>query len=172
MAGNKLADMMRVKDLRDRILFTVLMLVVYRLGVAIPIPGINLNALKLYFMAQEGANAIGITEYIDFFSGGGFKNFSIFMLGIMPYISMSIIMQLLLMVFPALKKISEEDGGRKKIQRYVRYGTVIVCLIQSYVVTVYADQIPDAISMARVSPLHNNRDADGNFRNSIPDVDG
>jgi preprotein translocase subunit SecY len=150
MAGNKLADMMRVKDLRDRILFTVLMLIVYRLGVAIPIPGINLNALKLYFMAQEGANAIGITEYIDFFSGGGFKNFSIFMLGIMPYISMSIIMQLLLMVFPFLKKISEEDGGRKKIQRYVRYGTVIVCLIQSYVVTVYADQIPDAISIARL----------------------
>ena len=150
MAGNKLVDMMRVKDLRARILFTIGMLVVYRLGVSIPIPGINLNALKLYFMAQEGANAIGITEYIDFFSGGGFKNFSIFMLGIMPYISMSIIMQLLLMVFPFLKKISEEDGGRKKIQKYVRYGTILVCLIQSYVVTVYADQIPDAISMSKL----------------------
>jgi preprotein translocase subunit SecY len=150
MAGNKLVDMMRVKDLRGRIFFTMGMLIVFRLGIAIPIPGINLNALKLYFMAQEGANGIGITEYIDFFSGGGFTNFSIFMLGIMPYISMSIIMQLLLMVFPFLKKISEEDGGRKKIQRYVRYGTIVVCLIQSYVVTVYADQIPDAITMSKL----------------------
>jgi hypothetical protein len=108
------------------------------------------NALKLYFMAQEGSSAIGITEYLDFFAGGAFKNFSIFMLGVMPYITAEIILQLLVLVFPKLKKISEEDGGRKKIQRYSRYGTVVVCLIQAYVVTVYADSIPDAITMARL----------------------
>ena len=127
------------------------MLVVYRLGVALPIPGININALKLYFMAQDAAStAIGITDYIDFFAGGAFKNFSVFMLSIMPYISMSIIMQLLVLVFPKLKKISEEEGGRKKIQRYTRYGTVVMCLIQSYTVTIYANAIPDAIAIARL----------------------
>jgi len=150
MANTTLLDMMRVKDLRARILFTAGMLVIFRLGAAIPIPGINVNALKLYFMAQESSAGVGITEYIDFFAGGAFKNFSVFMLGIMPYISTSIIMNLLVLVFPALKKISEEDGGRKKIQRYTRYATVVVCLLQSYVVTVYANQIPDAITMARL----------------------
>lgn len=90
---------------------------------------------------------MGITDYFDFFSGGAFTNFSIFMLGIMPYISMSIIMQLLLLVFPKLKKISEEEGGRKKIQRYTRWGTVAVCLVQSYAVTVYAASIPEAVTL-------------------------
>ena len=148
---NPLLDIFRVKDLRQRVLFTLGMLVVFRIGVNIPIPGININALKLYFMSQQGNSGIGITEYIDFFSGGAFKNFSIFMLSIMPYISTSIIMNLLLLIFPALKKISEEEGGKKKIQRYTRYGTVIICLVQSYTVTVYANQIPDAITMSRLT---------------------
>jgi preprotein translocase subunit SecY len=151
MASNALLDVFRIKDLRERILFTILMLVIFRLGVALPIPGINVNALKLYFLAQESSSsAIGLTDYIDFFAGGAFKNFSVFMLGIMPYISTSIIMQLLVLVFPKLKKISEEDGGRKKIQRYTRIGTVFICLIQSYTVTIYANQIPDAIAIGRV----------------------
>ncbi len=151
MASNPLVDIFRIKDLRDRLLFTFFMLVIYRLGVALPIPGININALKLYFMAQESSStAVGITDYIDFFAGGGFKNFSVFMLSIMPYISMSIIMQLLVLVFPKLKKISEEEGGKKKIQRYTRYGTVLMCIIQSYTVTIYANAIPDAIAIAKV----------------------
>ncbi len=152
MASNPLVDIFRIKDLRDRIFFTIFMLIVFRLGVALPIPGININALKLYFMAQETAStAIGITDYIDFFAGGAFKNFSVFMLSIMPYISMSIIMQLLVLVFPKLKKISEEEGGKKKIQRYTRYGTVVMCLIQSYTVTIYANSIPDAIAINRTA---------------------
>jgi preprotein translocase subunit SecY len=150
MASNVLIDIFRIKDLRDRIIFTFLMLVVFRLGATLPIPGINVNALKLYFVAQESSGGISVTDYLDFFAGGAFKNFSIFMLGIMPYISMSIIMQLLLLVFPSMKKLSEEEGGRKKIHRYTRYGTVIVCLIQSYTVTVYADRIPDAITMSKL----------------------
>lgn len=153
MAGNALVDIFRIKDLRQRLIFTFAVLMVFRIGATIPIPGINVNALKLYYLtAQSSSNgAIGLADYIDFFAGGGFKNFSVFMLGIMPYISMSIIMQLLILVFPALKKISQEDGGRKKIARYTRYGTVIVCLIQSYAATVYARQIPDAITMSRLS---------------------
>jgi preprotein translocase subunit SecY len=150
MANNAFLDVFRIRDLRQRIFFTLGILVVFRLGATLPIPGINVNALKLYFMAQEGGGGIGITEYINFFAGGAFKNFSVFMLGIMPYISMQIIMQLLIVVFPSLKKISEEEGGRKRIQRYTRYGTVLVCIIQSYVVTVYADSIPNAITMARL----------------------
>ncbi|MCF7946033.1 MAG: preprotein translocase subunit SecY [Spirochaetia bacterium] len=148
MANNALLDVFKIRDLRKRIGFTLLMLLVFRLGVALPIPGINVNALKLYFMAQESTGGgIGLTEYINFFAGGAFKNFSVFMLGIMPYISMQIIMQLLLLVFPKLKELSQEDGGRKKIQQYTRYGTIVVCLIQSYVVTVYAQSIPDAITI-------------------------
>ena len=151
MASNPLVDIFRIKDLRDRVLFTIFMLIIFRLGIALPIPGININALKLYFMAQEtSSTAIGITDYIDFFAGGGFKNFSVFMLSIMPYISTSIIMQLLVLVFPKLKKISEEEGGKKKIQRYTRYGTVVMCIIQSYTVTIYANSIPDAIAIARL----------------------
>lgn len=115
MANNPLTDIFRVKDLRDRILFTVFVLIIFRLGANLPIPGVNINALRLYMTAQETTGTVGITDYLDFFAGGAFRNFSIFMLGIMPYISMSIIMQLLLLVFPKLKKISEEDGGRKKI---------------------------------------------------------
>lgn len=150
MARNAFLDIFRIRDLRQRIFFTVMILIIFRLGAALPIPGINVNALKLYFSSQAAGGGMGLTEYIDFFAGGAFKNFSVFMLGIMPYISMSIIMQLLLLVFPALKKISQEEGGKKKIQRYTRYGTVLICLIQSYVVTVYADQIPDAITMAKL----------------------
>lgn len=151
MANNALLDIFRIKELRQRILFTFLMLIVFRLGATLPIPGINVNALKLYFLAQETTGGLSLTDYLDFFAGGAFKNFSIFMLGIMPYISMSIIMQLLILVFPSLKKLSEEEGGRKKIHRYTRYGTVLVCLIQSYAVTVYADRIPDAITMGKLS---------------------
>ncbi len=151
MANNTLMNIMRVTELRQRILFTAFMLIIFRLGATIPIPGINVNALKLYFMAQDGSSAIGITEYIDFFAGGAFKNFSVFMLGIMPYITTSIIMNLMVLVFPFLKKISEEEGGRKKIQRITRYATVVICLLQSYVVTVYADQIPDAITMDKLT---------------------
>ncbi len=152
MTSNPILDILRIKDLRDRIFFTIGVLIVFRLGAILPIPGININALKLYFMSQQGqgGSGIGIVEYINFFSGGAFLHFSVFMLGIMPYITTSIIMQLLVVVFPKLKKIQEEEGGKKKIHRYTRIGTIFVCLVQSYAVTIYANQIPDAITMARL----------------------
>ncbi len=146
MARNPIVDVFTIRDLRQRILFTTGILVLFRLGATIPIPGINVSALQAYFLA-EGQAGMGVEQYLDFFSGGAFTNFSVFMLGIMPYISMSIIMQLLLLVFPALKRISEEEGGRKRIQRYTRYGTIVVSLIQSSVVTVYARQIPNAVQI-------------------------
>jgi preprotein translocase subunit SecY len=142
-----LVDIFRIKDLRDRILFTLGVLMVFRLGAVLPIPGINASALKLYFTQQQ-SNGISLTDYFDFFSGGAFHNFSIFMLGIMPYISMSIIMQLMVVVFPSFKRIQQEDGGKKKIHRWTRMGTVVVCLIQSFAVTELGKSIPDAVSIS------------------------
>ncbi|MDR2480943.1 MAG: preprotein translocase subunit SecY [Spirochaetaceae bacterium] len=137
---NPIVGMFRVKELRERIFFTLVMLVIFRLGTVLPIPGVNVSVLKNFFNAQRHTGN-AIVDYLDFFAGGAFTHFSVFMLGIMPYISMSIIMQLLLIVFPGLKKISQEEGGRKKIQMYQRYGTVAVCLVQSFAVTQYAQSI-------------------------------
>jgi preprotein translocase subunit SecY len=142
--ANPLVGIFRVKELRERILFTVVILVVFRLGAVLPIPGINVRELNAYFLSQQNSGN-AIVDYLDFFAGGAFSNFSVFMLGIMPYISMSIIMQLLLIVFPRLKKISQEEGGRKKIQGYQRIGTVAVCLVQSFAVTQYASSISRSV---------------------------
>ncbi len=146
--ANPLVDIFRVKELRDRILFTIGLLFVYRLGCVLPVPGINIVALKNYF--ATAGSGLGIEEFLDFFAGGAFKNFSIFMMNIMPYISSSIIIQLLTIVFPKLKKIQEEEGGKKKVKAWTRYGTVAICLIQSYTVVTYANSIPDAINIGKI----------------------
>jgi len=150
MASNAFIDIFRVKELRQRILYTLMWLTLFRLGTVLPIPGINASALQSYFASQSSSGAGGITDYLDFFAGGAFKNFSLFMLGVMPYISMQIIMQLMLVVSPKLKKVSEEDGGKKKIARWTRIGTVFVTIVESYSITVWADRIPNAIAMARL----------------------
>ena len=142
--ANPIIGIFRVKELRERVLFTVVMLIVFRIGAVFPIPGINVRELSRYFYDQINTGN-PIVDYLDFFAGGAFSNFSVFMLGIMPYISMSIIMQLLLIVFPSLKKISQEDGGRKRIQKWQRYGTVAVCLVQSFAVTQYAQVISRSV---------------------------
>ncbi len=147
MAGNPLSDIFRIKELRERILFTLFWLGVFRLGAFLPIPGINGSALQSYFAGQGGGSTGGVTDYLDFFAGGAFKNFSLFMMGVMPYISTQIIMQLMLIVFPKLKSIAEEEGGRKKIARWTRIGTIGVCVIQAYAMTIWADRIPNAIVM-------------------------
>ena len=145
--ANPLVSIFMVKELRERLLFTFSMLGVFRLGAFIPIPGVNAQVLNSYFesIRGQGAGRNAIIDYLDLFAGGAFSNFSVFMLGIIPYISMSIIMQLLLIVFPKLKKISQEEGGKKKIQKYQRYGTVGVCLVQSFAVTQYAQSISRSV---------------------------
>lgn len=139
MAGNALVDVFRIKELRERILYTVSWLVVFRIGAFLPIPGINAGALKDYFASVSSQG--GITDYLDFFAGGAFKNFSVFMLGVMPYISTQIIMQLLLVVFPSMKKVAEEEGGRKKIALWTRLATIGVAIVQSFALVAYAKQI-------------------------------
>ena len=146
--SNSLVNMFKIDELRKKISWTVLFLVVFRIGAFIPIPGIDPEVLKLYFLSQSNSATIGLTEYLNFFAGGAFSNFSVFMLGIMPYISTQIIIQLLMLVVPSLKKLAEEASGRKKVQQYTRYGTIVVCLIQSYVVTVYANSIPDVMTLS------------------------
>lgn len=117
----------KIPELRKRIIFTFLMLVAYRLGAHIPTPGINGDALSAFFAQMQGT----ILGLFDMFSGGALERLSIFALGIMPYISSSIIFQLLTVVVPYLHKLSKEgEMGRKKITQYTRYGTVALSIIQ------------------------------------------
>ncbi|MBO7582538.1 MAG: preprotein translocase subunit SecY [Treponema sp.] len=143
MANNPIVNMLKVKELRERIFFTFVMLAVFRLGSVLTIPGISAQALTAYFKSLTHGNAF--VDYMDFFAGGAFSNFSVFMLGVMPYISTQIIMQLALIIFPSLKKIVQDDGGQKKFNAWTRIGTVFVCLIQSGIVVAYASSIPGAI---------------------------
>ena len=145
--ANTLVEMYRIKSLRTKIFITLGLLVVSRIGAVIPIPGIDPQVLKLFFLAQSSSSNIGLTEYLNFFSGGAFSNFSLFMLGVMPYISTQIILQLLMLVLPSLKKLASDPSGHKKLQQYTRYGTVVVCLLQSYVVTIFAQSIPGVLTM-------------------------
>ena len=130
--SNVVVNIFKIPELRKKVLFTLFILIVYRIGAHIPIPGINVEALKAYFdQAAKGA-AGGLLDFFDLFAGGALKRFTIFALGIMPYISASIIMQLLNVVIPALERLSKEGPeGHKKINQYTRYGTVLLCTIQS-----------------------------------------
>ncbi|MBR5933729.1 MAG: preprotein translocase subunit SecY [Treponema sp.] len=139
MAGNSLVNMFKVSELRKRIFFTLAVLALFRLGCVITIPGIDAAALFDYFDKLMKDNAFA--SYMDFFVGGAFSNFSVFMLGVMPYISAQIILQLLMIVVPSIKRSFEEDGGQRKFALWTRVGTVIVCIIQSVAVTVYAKNI-------------------------------
>lgn len=143
MANNPIVNMFRVKELRGRLFFTLVILTVFRLGSVLTIPGINPQALTAYFRNAGVSNSF--VDYMDFFAGGAFSNFSVFMLGVMPYISAQIVLQLALIIFPSLKRIAQEDGGQKKIQSWTRIGTVFVCLLQSGAVTIYAASIPGAV---------------------------
>ena len=141
MANNPVVNMFRVKELRDRMLFTLLILAVFRLGSVLTIPGIDATLLLQYFNNLASGAESAFASYMDFFAGGAFERFSVFMLGVMPYISTQIIMQLALVIFPSLKRIAQEEGGQQKVAWWTRVGTIFVCLIQSYALTVYADAI-------------------------------
>ncbi len=128
----------RVPELRKRLGFTAAALAVYRLGVAIPTPGIDGQALAQFF-AQVRNNIVGL---VNLFSGGALERFSIFALGIMPYISASIILQLLTVVVPYLEKLSKEgELGRRKITQYTRYGTVVLSIIQGLFISMGLETI-------------------------------
>ena len=128
----------RVPELKRRILITGLLLIVYRIGIHIPTPGIDNLALKAVFDSQAGT----LFGLIDMFSGGALARFSIFTLGIMPYISSSIILQLLTVVIPQLEKLSKEgELGRRKITQYTRYGTIVLSVIQGMGIAVGLESV-------------------------------
>jgi len=126
-----LLNVFKIRELRNKILFTLGMLVVYRVGYWIPLPGVDQSALSDFFAGQGGG--IGdVLGYIAMFSGGAFNQSTIFGLGIMPYISASIIFQLVSSVSPTIKKIQEEGPtGRQKIQEWTRYLTIGLCIVQA-----------------------------------------
>jgi len=132
-----------IPDLRKRILFTLLMLAVYRLGAFIPTPGINADAFEQFF-GQMGAGLLGL---LSMFSGGSLKRFTIFALGIMPYITASIILQLLGVVSPTLEKLQKEgDLGRRKITEYTRWLTVGLSAFQSFGIAVALERQPNIVA--------------------------
>ena len=130
-----LVHVFQIKELRNKILFTLGMLIVYRIGFWIPLPGVNQEAMVRYFQTatQSGSAAGRAAQYVAIFSGGSFSRSTIFGLGIMPYITAAIIFQLLGSVSPALKKMQEEGpSGRIKIQEWTRYATVALCIVQGF----------------------------------------
>src|SRR5205085_5944382 len=132
--------MMNIPDLRKRIFYTLGMLAVYRIGAIIPTPGVNTAAMEQFFQQTQGT----VLGFLDMFSGGAMRRVSIFALGIMPYISASIILQLLTVVWPYLEKLSKEgELGRRKITQYTRYLTVVLALVQSFGI---------ALTMENMSP--------------------
>ncbi len=131
--GQRISSLPEVtlNHLTKKILFTLGFLALYRVGVHVPIPGVNSAALAEFFRTQ-GANLLGM---FNMFSGGALERFSIFALGVMPYISASIIVQLLTVIVPHLEALSKEgDAGRKKITQYTRYGTIVIALVQGFMI--------------------------------------
>lgn len=128
----------KIPELRKKILYTLFALAVFRVGVHIPTPGVNSEALMAFFAKQQGT----IFGWFNMFSGGALERFSIMALGVMPYISASIIFQLLTVVYPSFAALQKEgESGQKKINQYTRYATAVLCLIQGYGISVGLEQM-------------------------------
>ncbi len=133
MVGSGFGNIFKIPELKRRLFFTAALLAVYRIGVHVPTPGIDGNALKSFFDANQQT----IFGVVNMFSGGALEKLSVFALGIMPYISASIILQLLTVVVPHLEQLKKEgEQGQKKITQYTRYGTVILSIIQGFMIAV------------------------------------
>ncbi len=134
--SNPIRNMFAIPELRKRILFTIIILVIVRIGTLIPVPGVNVDQLEQFREDQKeesgGTEETGLLELFDLFAGGALSRFSIMALGIMPYISASIILNLLQVVIPSLEKLAKEGGayGKRKLQQYTRYLTIFLCVVQ------------------------------------------
>ena len=134
----------KIPELRRRILFTLAVIVIVRLGAAISTPGVNPAVLQAWFRdALSKGSGGGVAALFNLFSGGALENCAIFSLGIMPYISASIMLQLLTAVIPKLGRLAKEDGGRQKIMQITRYATVVLCIVQGYLLAL-SFQHPEA----------------------------
>jgi preprotein translocase subunit SecY len=141
-----LTNIFRIPELRKRLLFSFGMLAVYRLGIFVTTPGVDRIAMRR--VVSEGS----LLGLLNFFSGGALEQLSIFALGIMPYVSASIILQLLTVVVPALEKLQKEgELGRRKITQYTRYGTVVLSAIQGYGISTYLETLRDSTGLSVVA---------------------
>src|SRR5258707_2288037 len=139
----KLANIFRIPDLRKRVLFTLAMLAVYRLGGHLPSPGVNFLKLEEAFEQNKGS----LLGFVDLFSGGNLRRLTIFALGIMPYITASIILQLLTVVYEPLAKLQKEgELGRKKITQWTRYLTVVLSAVQSFGIAISLQKAGDFVT--------------------------
>ncbi len=142
MADNPIANLFRVPELKEKILFTLLILLVYRIGGHITVPGLDVGVLREQFGALQGT-FFGV---YDMFVGGGLSRATVFALGIMPYISASIMFQLLAAVFPTVEKMQKEgEEGRKKLTQWTRYVTVALSVLQAYGYSVFLQSMPGAV---------------------------
>ncbi|MEZ0322765.1 MAG: preprotein translocase subunit SecY [Hydrogenothermaceae bacterium] len=144
-----LLKIFQIKELRSKIIFTIIMFAVYRLGTHIPVPGIDSSALMNYFNSSGGV----LFNIYNLFSGGALGRFSIFALGVMPYISASIIMQLLTAVIPTLERLQKEEGdyGRWKISQYTRYLTILIASLQSLGLSIWLTTLRTESGMSLIS---------------------
>lgn len=143
MANNPVANLMRAPELKEKILFTLFILLIYRTGAHITVPGLDVNSLRAAFSGLENT-FLGI---YDMFVGGGLSRATILALGIMPYISASIMFQLLAAVFPTIEKLQKEgEDGRKKLTQWTRYTTVALSAMQAYGYSVFLTSIPGAVA--------------------------
>jgi preprotein translocase subunit SecY len=136
-------NLFKVPELKDKLLFTLLCLVVYRIGAHIATPGVNVDALA-DFLANAGQGTL--FSLYDLFAGGGFSRATVFALGIMPYISASIVFQLAGPVFPIVEKMQRDEEGKKRLTQWTRYLTVLLCLFQAYGFAIFTEQLPNAVA--------------------------
>jgi len=142
MSNNPVANLFRVPELKEKILFTLMILLIYRTGAHITVPGLDVGVLRQQFGAMQNT-LFGI---YDMFVGGGLSRATVFALGIMPYISASIMFQLLAAVFPTVEKMQKEgEDGRKKLTQWTRYVTVVLAVVQAYGYAVFLQAIPGAV---------------------------
>ena len=130
----------KIPDLRKKLFFTLLLLAIYRIGAYIPTPGVNGAALLQFFNSMAKSQGGGLFGIMDMFSGGALTRLTIFALGIMPYISASIILQLLVTVVPYLEKLSKEgEAGRRTMIQYTRYGTIVLSIVQAFFISLWLE---------------------------------
>jgi preprotein translocase subunit SecY len=128
------ANCFKIPELRQRILFTLVVVVIVRIGAFIPCPGVNTDILALYFKTVVDTQSNSVVGMFNTFTGGAFENCAVFSLNIIPYISASIAMQMLTAIIPQLSKLSREDGGRQKVTQYTRYVAICICIFQGFLI--------------------------------------
>ena len=144
MTAPRIPNLFKVPELKEKILFTLLCLLIYRLGAHIATPGVNVTAMADYLRTSAAGTLFSL---YDLFAGGGFGRATVFALGIMPYISASIVFQLAGPVFPIVEKMQRDEEGRKKLTQWTRYLTVLLCLFQAYGYAYFVEtQIPGAVA--------------------------